>query len=327
MDVSRPKKKNFKFRSWCFTYNNPTEEGIERLMEMFDRDYDDGRLLYAIIGNETAPETGTPHIQGFCKYKNEKTWKFLKKIDEKIHIEPARSSDHKNFKYCSKEGDFQEFGERPKKQGNRTDIDEIRLHVLGGGDMRTSWMQARGYQALKFAEMGIKLFGEKRSWKPMVVWFHGSTGTGKSQTAEAIFHGLKMPFWKMGADVGSFPFEGYEGEPGMWLDDFRASDMTFHCLLQVLDRYECRLQVKGGSRQCLAKLIIITCPTAPKDTYKLADERVDQLLRRITYISGPGSRQEILEQILEHGAEVASNTNMATSIENNNNSDSEDESC
>lgn len=51
-------------------------------------------------------ENGTPHIQGYVRFKNQKGFKALKKLLPTAHFEKAKGSDRDNFKYCSKEGDF-----------------------------------------------------------------------------------------------------------------------------------------------------------------------------------------------------------------------------
>lgn len=51
-------------------------------------------------------------------------------------MERARGSDQQNFEYCSKEGDWQEFGERetlvPKGAGHRSDLDALQQAIRAG---------------------------------------------------------------------------------------------------------------------------------------------------------------------------------------------------
>ena len=53
-------------------------------------------------------------------------------------------------------------------------------------------------------------------------------------------------------------------------------------MLALLDRYEMRIELKGGHRQFLAKLIIITSNQHPQGLY--GHESILQLLRRINKI-------------------------------------------
>ena len=55
-------------------------------------------------------EKGTPHLQGFFKFKNAKTFNSLKKnlthITQRFHIEKMRGNIKQNINYCEKEGDY-----------------------------------------------------------------------------------------------------------------------------------------------------------------------------------------------------------------------------
>ena len=68
----------------------------------------------------------------------------------------------------------------------------------------------------------------------------------------------------------------------MLYDDFRGSDVRFSELLQILDRYEYRCEVKGGFRQLACDTIVITSIKSPRECYHKEDEDLQQLMRRIT---------------------------------------------
>ncbi len=94
-----PPNKVKRCRTWCFTLNNWIEEEKSQILNNFkDETY--------ILGFEVG-EKGTPHIQGYVRFKNQKEFKVVKNlIGDRAHIEPARGSDKENIKYCSKDGDF-----------------------------------------------------------------------------------------------------------------------------------------------------------------------------------------------------------------------------
>lgn len=116
------KKKTNRARGWAFTYNNP-DSSRKRIYKQSGADY-------VIIGKEVG-KNGTPHYQGYLYYKNKKSFNSLKELFPEFHIEAAKSSDMINIAYCMKDGDYKEFGTRPR-QGHRSDLDVIRNDIEFG---------------------------------------------------------------------------------------------------------------------------------------------------------------------------------------------------
>jgi len=121
-----------KSRGYCFTANNYTSVTIAQLMEL----YEEGIVSYIVIGFETAPETGTPHIQGYMHFDNPRGMNSIHKKVDGLHLEVPRATGTKyslRYEYCMKgeqekeewqtEGvkgrnyglnaDFIEYGDRP----------------------------------------------------------------------------------------------------------------------------------------------------------------------------------------------------------------------
>lgn len=264
-------------RAWVFTQNNPSvscQEFIDCL----------GELIYCVIGNEVG-ESGTPHFQGYVYYHNAKSFATVKKIMPHAHLEVAKGKPEEAAQYCKKDGNFLEKGELPK-QGKRSDLDIVMDVVRETNSMREVVNVATSFQSVRMAEVYLKYNEKGRSWKPNVYWFWGSTGSGKTRAAWEMFpdaYDCSVEKW----------FEGYDGHDTIIVDDFRKDFMKFHRLLKFLDRYQFRMECKGGSRQCLAKNIVITCPYHPEDVYKRKREDIVQLIRRIDEIKmfGNGIRE------------------------------------
>lgn len=256
-----------KSRAYCFTYNNPPPT----------TDYSDIDCPYIVVGDEIAPETKTPHHQGYIRFKNAIAFNSAKKkLPDGVHIEPAKGTPQQNIAYCIKEKIFYENGTRPK-MGKRNDIDVVKEIINNKGGMRDVIDATNSYQAMRCGELILKYKEQPRSEKPIVKWFHGSTGTNKTRTA---FAESKDP-WVSGRNLKWW--EGYDAHKHVIIDDFRRDFCTFHELLRILDRYPYRIENKGGSRQLLATQIIITCPEPPSETYETRED-VQQLLRRIDEI-------------------------------------------
>ena len=113
-------------RSWCFTLNNYTEEELIGLKDWIAK-----YCNYGIIGKEIAPETGTPHLQGYLQRKSPGTLSALKKVNIRTHWEVAKGDASQNEQYCSKGGDVWIHGEY-KGQGARTDLESVKNMIMAG---------------------------------------------------------------------------------------------------------------------------------------------------------------------------------------------------
>jgi hypothetical protein len=133
----------------------------------------------------------------------------------------------------------------------------------------------RGIGALR------NVLGASRNAPPEVLVYWGLTGTGKSRRARE--ETVDPYVW--GPEMGQW-FDGYDQHTHCIFEEFRGQ-LPFGFLLRLLDRYDCRVQLKGGNCQFIASKIIITSPLHPRDWYQLTTDadRLDQLTRRITTIT------------------------------------------
>jgi len=106
---------NTKARSYCFTINNPTNDDMDNVIYL--------DCKYMIFGFEKGKK-GTEHIQAYVQFDNPRYFKAVKKMLPRAHLEIAKGTPKQNIDYCSKEGDFHEFGERPT-EGGRVSYDRI----------------------------------------------------------------------------------------------------------------------------------------------------------------------------------------------------------
>jgi len=279
--------KNEKHRSWIFTTNNYTDEDKNNAKRLNHK--------YLVYGLEVGEEKHTPHLQGYVQLKNPMTFDALNKhLQYRARIQVAKGSAAQNRTYCTKSGNFEEYGTVPS-QGKRNDLNKIKEMVKQGTTMKEVCLAADTYQTIRFAETLLKYCEKPRNFKTYVYWFYGPTGTGKSRLAEEMFPDA---YWCM--DTNKW-WEGYDGHKTVIINDMRGDFCKFHVLLNILDRYPFRVEVKGGSRQLLADTIIITTCKHPSELFlSRTDEDVGQLLRRIDNILffGDGT---------EHGTEVMGN--------------------
>lgn len=259
-----------KVRDYTFTINNYTEEDISQVKALKDV------AKYVVCGEEIG-DGGTKHLQGYVYFKNAVRFSTVKAMLPRAHIETAIADAKHNRAYCTKDGIILiEAGEMPV-QGKRTDCEIIRTKLKEGANMRAIVDSAKNCQTIRMAEIYLKYNEQGRDWKPEVVWYHGSTGTGKTRSArewlgEDIFTPVSFKWW-----------EGYDAHENVLIDDIRGNWCMYNDMLKLLDRYEYKVECKGGSRQFLAKKIAITSNYHPRHIWTTVEDK-QQLLRRIDRI-------------------------------------------
>lgn len=237
---------------------------------------------YVITGIETCPSTGKLHLQGYAELREKVALTTLKELMPMAHFEQRKGTADAAIKYCKKEGNFLESGTR-KAPGKRTDIERTKKIMQTGGGIRAVIEKSKGWQAISFALKAYPYYEKKRTEKPIVHWFWGPSGGGKTLTAFREAERHQAPFHIQKASCKWW--QGYDGHEFVIIDEIRRnSQLDFVELLGLLDRYPHIVECKGGSRQFLAREIWITCPYTPEDCFRTSAEEIDQLLRRITEI-------------------------------------------
>lgn len=91
-------KPNLRARGWAFTIFDIKEDTKYLISQIFNQ---------WIIGDETCPETGRPHLQCYGYRKTQITLSKLKKVWPTVHFEVAKGKPWENYVYCSKGGKFE----------------------------------------------------------------------------------------------------------------------------------------------------------------------------------------------------------------------------
>lgn len=88
-------------KNWCFTLCNYTEEHLAQLDQYFSGEVEFCKYLY---GKETAPTTGTPHLQGFIIYgQKQRPFEHKELKGMGIHWEKMKGTVYQNILYCCKQ--------------------------------------------------------------------------------------------------------------------------------------------------------------------------------------------------------------------------------
>lgn len=131
------------YKRVCFTLNNYTEADITRINGI--------ECEYIIYGRETAPVTGTKHLQGYVRLKSPRKFVWWKKALGAAHIERSKGDEASNKEYCSKSGDFYERGDfipRMGKRGAREDLKGCLAAFQTGG--AAAAMEAHGTTYIRY---------------------------------------------------------------------------------------------------------------------------------------------------------------------------------
>lgn len=134
-------------RHFIFTHNNYTPEDVENYKN-FDHSY-------IIFGYETAPTTGTPHLQGYFYAKNAHTLSAIRKRFKGAHIEIPNGPPNSQRNYCSKDGNYYEAGTLPmsdieKGEAGAAAWDDAFKHAVDGNfDLIPASMRVSHYKTWK----------------------------------------------------------------------------------------------------------------------------------------------------------------------------------
>ena len=251
-------------RAFCWTINNPTDADHAAVADHAVKD-----ASYLCYGKERGA-SGTDHLQGYVHFKHPVSPKTAnRRLGGRAHVEPRREDVDSAINYCKKEGNFFEWGDRPK-QGKRTDLDAIRNAIDAGAtelelaeSYFSQWVYHRKsfehYRALRAAASA------KPRDKPVIHIYWGATGTGKSTKAKSDFPGA---FWvtRPNSSGGAIWWDGYAGQRVVVIDEFYGW-ISYDLLLRILDSTPLSVQVKGGIVPFVASEIVITSNKEPTEWY------------------------------------------------------------
>jgi hypothetical protein len=265
-------------KAYCFTLNNYTPEEYTKICK---HGQDDAN--YCIIGKEVG-ESGTPHLQGYIIFTRPYRFSTIKdRYLSRCHIEVAAGNADSNRAYCSKSGDFVEFGTKPKSLNTRAELAvSFAAAAEQGRDGLVSWASE---QPGTWYFSGHNLLRNYHALQPAVrrddisvLWIWGKPGTGKSRRAheampEAFVKEPRTKWWS-----------GYQLEKEVIIDDFGPQGIDINHLLRWFDRYKCYVESKGGMLPLLADKFIITSNFHPAEVFSFGDlvnPQLPALLRRI----------------------------------------------
>lgn len=268
-----------------YTITDFPHENLDHLLKLKGLNH-----LYA--QRELCPKTNRPHWQGIMTFKSPKEFSTMIKQADGTHVEVMRALYLKdNMPYVTKlataildkDGNHIviEYGERlTYEPGKRNDLIAVQEALDAGTTPKEiaeqffeQWCRYKN----SFKEYTL-LTSKSRDFKTSFYYFYGPTGTGKTRLANEISPGA---YYK---NPGKW-WDGYDGTSDIIIDDFMGT-IPFSELLRLTDRYEHRVECKGGMFNFAPKRIFITSNYSIEKIYQ---EHLDKysghdmaLRRRIT---------------------------------------------
>lgn len=286
-------------RVWTFTLNNPQSNSGEigslegpiiqnYLLNVFD---DSSSCFKFLICQLEVGVEGTPHLQGYCVFNDKPSIGVVKRRlhMNSAHLEYARGSPEENVTYCSKpEGRLCGpwiFGEKPRGQGTRTDLQGLCDLVNSGATFHEIAM-AHPVEYAKYSKHchALRLALNVSPLRPVlqIITIVGPSDVGKTHWAFEHFPELyrvvipmrNNPLW----------WDGYEGQETILFDDFYG-EICLTQMLHILDRFPLTLPVKGSMVPAMYTRVIITSNDPPETWYNSLNHSpssIGALMRRLT---------------------------------------------
>jgi len=261
-------------------------------------------MAFLAYQRERCPRTGRLHWQCYVRFKGTKRWSTLHRIWPDGYIALARGNEQQCADYCSKEASRTpgslpcQFGTiRPEagRQGKRSDLDSIADDIKSGHRERQI---AEKYPSdfIRY-HSGIKRLvevlsrpdvPEKRDVRMYCIW--GPTGTGKTHLARCTWPGA---FW---AEPGRAPFDTYDNQPVLVIDEFNDTAWDLSLMLKVMDVWRLELNCRYNNKVAAWAVVVLILNQNPKHLYSMnPPSTLNAFRRRI----GPAYYKTTREQTLD----------------------------
>jgi len=274
----------------CFTLNNYTENQIKRLKSLAAPDCPPqwtGYTTFIIFQEEIAPETGTPHLQGYIELGQKRTMNVVKSLlgCPSVHLEKRLGTQEQAISYCSKSDSRKpltspmRYGTPRKDERKAEGRDEFAKKAIDLENTIDSLIDQHPMDMIKYGTGVEKVRDTKiphRIHIPNIHIFVGPSGSGKSQKAFKDFPEAYVAPWPTG---GRWWWPNYHYQEVVVFDEFRHQ-ISYTQMLNLLDSTPMTVEFKGGSKKMTSSTLIFTTNCPLLDWYKNCPQRT-ALFRRI----------------------------------------------
>lgn len=274
-------------KDWCFT-------SFDEEAPRFDAD------VYGWLEGqqETCPETGRRHWQCYAEFKTKRRLSSIKKlacVGREWHWEKRRGTSDEASAYCKKPesavpGTYFSFGVKARNGVKRTFDEAVGLVASAGrlGLQRVRRempdMFVRYHRGLK-ALMNENAADDRKETPRSVYILWGPPGTGKSSWVSDRYPDktvCRVP----ATEFAKGWLSGYSGQDVVVIEDYVPNQTPAESFLQICDRYNTTVPVKGDHVPFVAEIIVITSNYDPRNWFPpgVDEDRVASLRRRVTGI-------------------------------------------
>lgn len=277
-------------RAWSFTLNNYTPEDLVIIKGVPTK--------YTVYGFEVAPDTGTPHIQGFVLFDTPKRLSWMKNnVAPRAHFEMTHPKSgnvwyDRSIAYCKKgnfvyagwanvpdeecvniakrsmgEGGWLGYQSGTKPVGRKQTCQErwnTLINRFNDGEGPASLVEDYPHEMLmynKHLNMMRDLLNpvQDMQTKRNMIWIYGPSNTGKTTKAKM----LAREDW-FEKNPSNKWWDGYNRQKTVIIEDMgpdfaKNKDLMWPSTLKILaDRFVVTVEVKGGTLRIRPETIIVT---------------------------------------------------------------------
>jgi len=280
-------------------YEGEPNEIAEKVLEEWiqDKETRTGAVAYCISGK------GLRHLHMVLEDSNMARFTAVKKLYPKAHMQVTKGTKEQAENYIQKKGKFAESDEKviyvarhgqiKGVQGQRKDFEIIEQMLLERKTPRE--IMSVNFSYRRYEKM-IKsaYYDQRKKDTPFlreikVFWHVGESGSGKSYVAKEIADDRGEDFIYMYVDYSNGGLDHYNGEPILFMDEFRGQ-IPYTVLLNMLQGYKVQAHARYANVVPLWDEVHITSVLPPEEVYrKMVEENknldtLEQLKRRITDI-------------------------------------------
>lgn len=272
METKEAQEKSLSNR-WCFTLNNyhqypPLPPFIPEVMD------------YMIYCHEVGEKTGTPHLQGYIRFKNRQTAKsILRLVNSHLSLRLCLGNEKQNRDYCIKQREkypeypFLEEGQYVAwkgTKGHRSDLDTVAMKLQLGATLKdiADEMPTTFIKNHAGIEKWIALHPRdpplERQVQVTYLW--GPTATGKTHRVITTYSGnLFQVEWPGPMARGGF--DDYKEEDVILFDEFNDNQWTIVQMNKFLDKWPCPLPCRYRNKKAFWTKVFICSNVDPEFLY------------------------------------------------------------